>query len=125
MKIKRHKKAHKYINFYINNFGFHQPYQILIDGTFCFAALKVSFLKIMFLNFKLTDFLISRKKPTGKNKTDNLKNLFVILPVSTLWKCLEYSLTSNFSRICCVMLNYYSRIKLTFKISYRSTWTVN
>lgn len=41
MKIKRYKKVNRYLNFYINNFGFRQPYQILVDGTFCLAALKV------------------------------------------------------------------------------------
>ncbi|CAH0557420.1 unnamed protein product [Brassicogethes aeneus] len=40
MKIKRYKKVNKNINFYINNFGFRQPYQLLVDGTFCFAALN-------------------------------------------------------------------------------------
>ncbi|KAK4879547.1 hypothetical protein RN001_007693 [Aquatica leii] len=30
----------KNINFYINNFKFRQPYQMLVDGTFCFAALN-------------------------------------------------------------------------------------
>lgn len=44
MKIKRYKKVSKNLNFYVNNFGFRQPYQILIDGTFCFAALNVSVL---------------------------------------------------------------------------------
>ncbi|XP_063375869.1 rRNA-processing protein UTP23 homolog [Cydia fagiglandana] len=38
MKITRYKKVQKYLKFYYNNFGFHQPYQVLIDGTFCFAA---------------------------------------------------------------------------------------
>lgn len=28
------------MNFYINNFNFRQPYQLLIDGTFCVAALN-------------------------------------------------------------------------------------
>lgn len=41
MKVTRYKKANKRVNFYINNFGYHQPIQILIDGTFCFAAMKV------------------------------------------------------------------------------------
>nr|CAD7260500.1 unnamed protein product [Timema shepardi] len=40
MKITRHKKVHKYLSFFCNNFGFRQPYQVLIDGTFCYAALK-------------------------------------------------------------------------------------
>ncbi|KAJ8920893.1 hypothetical protein NQ315_015686 [Exocentrus adspersus] len=40
MKIKRYKKLNKRLNFYINNFGFRQPYQLLVDGTFCCAALK-------------------------------------------------------------------------------------
>ncbi|XP_063230029.1 rRNA-processing protein UTP23 homolog [Bacillus rossius redtenbacheri] len=40
MKVKRHKRVHKYISFFCNNFGFRQPYQVLIDGTFCYAALK-------------------------------------------------------------------------------------
>lgn len=42
MKIKRYKKVHRYVNFYANNFGFRKPYQILVDGTFCYAALNVS-----------------------------------------------------------------------------------
>ncbi|RZC40389.1 Fcf1 domain containing protein [Asbolus verrucosus] len=40
MKIKRYKKVNKHLNFYVNNFGFRQPYQVLLDGTFCFAALN-------------------------------------------------------------------------------------
>ncbi|XP_053605555.1 rRNA-processing protein UTP23 homolog [Plodia interpunctella] len=40
MKITRYKKVQKYMKFYYNNFGFHQPYQVLVDGTFCFAAFK-------------------------------------------------------------------------------------
>lgn len=39
MKIKRYKKAEKYMSFYKNNFGFWQPYQVLLDGTFCQVAL--------------------------------------------------------------------------------------
>lgn len=44
MKITRYKKANKRINFYINNFGYRAPIQVLIDGTFCFAAFKVRIL---------------------------------------------------------------------------------
>ncbi|KAM6974194.1 rRNA-processing protein UTP23 homolog [Tautogolabrus adspersus] len=40
MKIKRQKQAKKTISFYKYNFSFRQPFQILIDGTFCQAALK-------------------------------------------------------------------------------------
>ncbi|RZF41113.1 hypothetical protein LSTR_LSTR002745 [Laodelphax striatellus] len=40
MKINRQKKANKYLNFYSNNFGFRKPFQVLIDGTFCYAALQ-------------------------------------------------------------------------------------
>ncbi|KAF7415157.1 hypothetical protein HZH68_003646 [Vespula germanica] len=43
MKTSRHKKARKTLAFYINNFKFRQPYQILIDGTFAFAALENKF----------------------------------------------------------------------------------
>ncbi|XP_002737571.1 rRNA-processing protein UTP23 homolog [Saccoglossus kowalevskii] len=39
MKIKRYKLARKYLSFYRHNYGFRQPHQILIDGTFCKAAL--------------------------------------------------------------------------------------
>lgn len=41
MKIKRYKKVNRHIKFYANNFGFRPPYQLLVDGTFCHAALKV------------------------------------------------------------------------------------
>ncbi|XP_014259610.1 rRNA-processing protein UTP23 homolog [Cimex lectularius] len=40
MRINRQKKVNKYINFYINNFGFRKPFQVLVDGTFCHVALK-------------------------------------------------------------------------------------
>lgn len=42
MKIQRYKKAHKTLTFYKNNFGFREPFQLLIDATFCQAALQVS-----------------------------------------------------------------------------------
>jgi hypothetical protein len=42
MKIKRAKKVNKILSFYSNNFGFRKPYQILVDGTMCFFALKAS-----------------------------------------------------------------------------------
>ncbi|KAG7458273.1 hypothetical protein MATL_G00236400 [Megalops atlanticus] len=40
MKIKRQKHAKKIISFYKYNFNFREPFQILLDGTFCQAALK-------------------------------------------------------------------------------------
>ncbi|XP_017285204.1 rRNA-processing protein UTP23 homolog [Kryptolebias marmoratus] len=40
MKIKRQKQAKKTISFYKYNFSFREPFQILVDGTFCQAALK-------------------------------------------------------------------------------------
>ncbi|XP_053569173.1 rRNA-processing protein UTP23 homolog [Bombina bombina] len=40
MKITRQKHAKKILSFYRYNFGFREPYQVLLDGTFCQAALK-------------------------------------------------------------------------------------
>ncbi|KAK3746608.1 hypothetical protein QZH41_014515 [Actinostola sp. cb2023] len=40
MKVKRFKGAKKIINFYKNSFGIFEPYQVLIDLTFCNAALQ-------------------------------------------------------------------------------------
>ncbi|XP_070555505.1 rRNA-processing protein UTP23 homolog [Ptychodera flava] len=40
MKIRRYKHARRYLSFYRNNFSFREPHQVLIDGTFCTAALK-------------------------------------------------------------------------------------
>ncbi|XP_075681919.1 rRNA-processing protein UTP23 homolog [Rhinoderma darwinii] len=40
MKIKRQKHAKKNLNFYKHNFRFREPYQVLLDGTFCQSALK-------------------------------------------------------------------------------------
>lgn len=65
MKVTRYKKANKRINFFVNNFGYHQPIQVLLDGTFCFAAIKVIifiltkswFLKTINLFFR-TNFLL-------------------------------------------------------------------
>ncbi|RXG68448.1 rRNA-processing protein UTP23-like protein [Armadillidium vulgare] len=40
MNTKRVKRLNKTIDFYKRNFGFFSPYNILIDGTFCTAALE-------------------------------------------------------------------------------------
>lgn len=40
MGLKRQKLAKKIINFYKYNFSFREPFQILVDGTFCQLALK-------------------------------------------------------------------------------------
>lgn len=40
MRITRLKRIQKNLSFYANNFGFRKPFQVLIDGTFCFVALK-------------------------------------------------------------------------------------
>jgi len=39
MRVKRLKHVKKYLNFFTTTFGFHQPYQILLDLTFCQEAL--------------------------------------------------------------------------------------
>lgn len=41
MRLKRHQKAERNINFYCVNFGFRKPFQILVDGTFCMASAQV------------------------------------------------------------------------------------
>ncbi|XP_032678148.1 rRNA-processing protein UTP23 homolog [Odontomachus brunneus] len=43
MKTSRYKKARKNLGFYVNNYKFYQPFQVLIDGTFAFAALENKF----------------------------------------------------------------------------------
>ncbi|MEE6463305.1 hypothetical protein FKM82_005851 [Ascaphus truei] len=40
MKIKRQKHAKKNLSFYKYNFRFREPFQVMLDGTFCQAALK-------------------------------------------------------------------------------------
>ncbi|EHB18487.1 rRNA-processing protein UTP23-like protein [Heterocephalus glaber] len=40
MKITRQKHAKKHLGFFSNNFGVREPYQILLDSTFCQAALR-------------------------------------------------------------------------------------
>lgn len=40
MKITRQKHAKKHLSFFRNNFGVREPYQILLDGTFCQAVLR-------------------------------------------------------------------------------------
>lgn len=40
MRINRLKRLQQRLSFYVNNFGFRKPYQVLIDGTLCSAALK-------------------------------------------------------------------------------------
>lgn len=41
MKSTRQKKARKNLAFFINNFKFRSPFQVLIDGTFALTALEV------------------------------------------------------------------------------------
>ncbi|XP_050584713.1 rRNA-processing protein UTP23 homolog [Bombus affinis] len=43
MKTNRQKKARKNLSFFINNFKFRSPFQVLIDGTFALAALENKF----------------------------------------------------------------------------------
>uniref|UniRef100_A0A6B2EFU5 rRNA-processing protein UTP23 homolog n=1 Tax=Phlebotomus kandelakii TaxID=1109342 RepID=A0A6B2EFU5_9DIPT len=40
MKVKRRNKLLKYLDFYKLNYGFRQPYQVLVDATFCHHALS-------------------------------------------------------------------------------------
>uniref|UniRef100_A0A8C6ZWI0 UTP23 small subunit processome component n=1 Tax=Nothoprocta perdicaria TaxID=30464 RepID=A0A8C6ZWI0_NOTPE len=40
MKITRQKHAKKNMGFYKHNFHFREPFQVLLDGTFCQAALR-------------------------------------------------------------------------------------
>ncbi|KAG0693832.1 rRNA-processing protein UTP23 [Chionoecetes opilio] len=40
MKIKRHKKAQKILAFFQTNFAVRPPYTVLLDATFCHAALE-------------------------------------------------------------------------------------
>ena len=41
MKIKRQKKVQRILEFFKNNFGHFPPYQMLLDGTFAMACLKM------------------------------------------------------------------------------------
>ncbi|XP_033219435.1 rRNA-processing protein UTP23 homolog [Belonocnema kinseyi] len=43
MKISRHKKVQKHLGFFKNNFKFREPFQVLLDGTFAYAALEAKF----------------------------------------------------------------------------------
>ncbi|KAH8328189.1 hypothetical protein KR067_005582 [Drosophila pandora] len=40
MKISRFKKSHKTLVYFATNFDYREPYQVLIDATFCQAALQ-------------------------------------------------------------------------------------
>ncbi|NXA72388.1 UTP23 protein, partial [Thryothorus ludovicianus] len=40
MGVTRQKHAKKIMRFYKHNFQFHEPFQVLLDGTFCQAALR-------------------------------------------------------------------------------------
>lgn len=41
MKVTREKRVKRNLKYYKYNFGFREPYQILIDNTFITAALNV------------------------------------------------------------------------------------
>ncbi|KAF5297701.1 hypothetical protein FQA39_LY12032, partial [Lamprigera yunnana] len=76
-KIKRYKKMSKNINFYVNNFKFRQPYQMLVDGTFCFAALNSE------LKFRTTPCVIIETEKLGKQ----VMGALVILKKFLVHKC--------------------------------------
>ncbi|MFH4984303.1 hypothetical protein AB6A40_011012 [Gnathostoma spinigerum] len=40
MKLKRYKRAQKILSFYRYNYSYQPPYRVLLDGTFCMAALQ-------------------------------------------------------------------------------------
>jgi len=40
MKVKRQKHVRKILTFYRSYFGYHHPFKVLVDGTFCRAALN-------------------------------------------------------------------------------------
>lgn len=40
MKLQRYKRVQRILKFYRINYGFHKPFRILVDGTFCNAALE-------------------------------------------------------------------------------------
>lgn len=42
MKVTREKRVKRNLKYYKNNFGFREPYQVLVDNTFITAALNVS-----------------------------------------------------------------------------------
>ncbi|KAF5282800.1 hypothetical protein FQR65_LT02797 [Abscondita terminalis] len=85
----------KNINFYINNFKFRQPYQILVDGTFCFAALnnKINIQDNLprylqsELKFRTTPCVIIETERLGKQLTGAL----IILKNFLVHKCSHQS----------------------------------
>lgn len=40
MKITNKRRVGRCMSFFRNNYGFRVPYQVLVDGTFCLAALE-------------------------------------------------------------------------------------
>ena len=51
MKIKRQKKVTRILNFFKHNYGHHEPYQVLIDGTFGSSCLEVNTRFVSEVNF--------------------------------------------------------------------------
>lgn len=55
MKIARLKKVQKNLAFFANNYKFREPYQVLIDGTFAFAALEVNIIIVFYDTWSSTN----------------------------------------------------------------------
>ncbi|GAB0091441.1 rRNA-processing protein UTP23 homolog [Sergentomyia squamirostris] len=53
MKVKRRNKLLKYLEFYKLNYGFREPYQVLVDATFCHHALS----KKIKINDQITNYV--------------------------------------------------------------------
>mmetsp|Transcript_30209 Transcript_30209/g.79338 ORF Transcript_30209/g.79338 Transcript_30209/m.79338 type:complete len:240 (+) Transcript_30209:194-913(+) len=53
MKVKRLKRSRKMTQFYVNSFGFREPIRVLVDGTFCQAALTTK----MYLQEQVPQYL--------------------------------------------------------------------
>ncbi|XP_014208397.1 rRNA-processing protein UTP23 homolog [Copidosoma floridanum] len=91
MKVKRYKKAQKILHFYVNNYGFHEPYQVLIDGTFAKSArdhkVQIAEQLTQYLHTKLklltTPCVITEMEKLGPA----LKSAFFILKQFGVHKC--------------------------------------
>lgn len=91
MKLKRRKHCDKYLSFYRNKFQIHQPYQLIVDLTFCQEALQnrvqIKEQLTHYLNGEFKLFITDCIKAEGILLGPKLHGAMVIAEKFEKWSC--------------------------------------
>ena len=92
MKITRQKHAKKHLGFFRNNFGVREPYQILLDSTFCQALNLKKKKKRMRIISNVSSVNFPEKKSMKLEKDKKKKKITEVLKAEATHQPLEKNL---------------------------------